>query len=129
MQFSLPLVWMFHSRTLNSWINKLKERASCLVYNDSSSSFSELLQKDDCFTIPHQNIQKPAIEIYKVKHHEVPKCMSELFSQVNLSYNLRKDTKFCSYNVKIEKTVKKYRDTTISRTDKVEFGTSRNQKL
>ena len=31
-----------------------------LVYNDSSSSFSH----------HHQNIQKFAIEIYKVKHHD-----------------------------------------------------------
>ena len=31
--------------------------------------------------------------------------MSELLSQVNLSYNLRKDIKFRSYNVKIFKAV------------------------
>ena len=35
-----------------------------------------------------------------MKHHEAPKIMRELFSQVNLSYNLRKDTKFRSYSVK-----------------------------
>ena len=64
-----------------------------LVY-DSSSSLSELLEKENSFTIYHRNIQKLVIEVYKVKHHEAPKVMSKLFSQVNFSYNLIKDTNF-----------------------------------
>ena len=36
-------------------INKLQERALCLVYNDSASSFSELLEKDSSFTIRYKN--------------------------------------------------------------------------
>ena len=51
---------MFHSRKLNNRINKLQKKALHLVYNDSSSSFSH----------HHRNIQKFAIEIYKVKHHD-----------------------------------------------------------
>ena len=39
-QFSYcPLVWMFHSRTLNNRINKLHERGLRLVYNDSHLTF------------------------------------------------------------------------------------------
>ena len=41
------LVWMFHSRTSNSGINKLLGRVLYLVYNNSVSSFSELLIKDN----------------------------------------------------------------------------------
>ena len=41
-----PLVWMFHSRTLNNKINKLHERALRLVYKDYNLSFGELLIKD-----------------------------------------------------------------------------------
>ena len=37
-----PLIWMFHSRTLNSKINKLHERALRLVYNDETSTKSAL---------------------------------------------------------------------------------------
>ena len=39
-----PLVWMNHSTTLNNRINELYKRALSLVYNNFSSSFSELLE-------------------------------------------------------------------------------------
>ena len=58
-----PLIWMFHNRTLNNRINKLQERALRLVHNDNTSSFYELLQKDNSFTIHHRNIQKLALEM------------------------------------------------------------------
>ena len=76
------LVWIFHSRILNNR-KKLQEGALLLLYNDSSSSFSELPEKLNS-TIHNWNIQKLAIEIYRVKHYESLKIMSELFSQVNL---------------------------------------------
>ena len=38
-----PLVWMFHSRTLNNKINKLHERALRIVYKNESLTFDELL--------------------------------------------------------------------------------------
>ena len=56
---------MFHNRTLNIIINKLQKRALRLVHNDNTSPFYELLQKDNSFTIHHQNIEKGALEIYK----------------------------------------------------------------
>ena len=62
-----PLVWMNHSRTLNNRINGLHKRALSLVYNDFSSSFSELLEKDKSVTIHHRNLQTLAYEIFKVK--------------------------------------------------------------
>ena len=40
-----PMVWMFHSRKLNSRVNKIQERALRLVYNDKSSNFQQLLDK------------------------------------------------------------------------------------
>ena len=68
--------------------------------NDSSCSFSELLEIDSSFTIHHRNMQKLVIEIYKEKHFEAPRIMRELFNRVNISYNWRKVTKIRSYNVK-----------------------------
>ena len=47
-QFSYaPVVWMFHSRKLNNRINHIHEMAMRLVYKDYTSSFDELLFKDN----------------------------------------------------------------------------------
>ena len=64
-----PLVWMFHSRKLHNKINKIHERSLRIVYNDDSSSFEELLSKDNSVSIHHRNIQSLAIEMYKSKNN------------------------------------------------------------
>ena len=64
-----PLIWMFHSREINNKINKLHERALRLVYSDHISTFDELLLKDESLTVHHRNLQKLAIEMYKIKHN------------------------------------------------------------
>ena len=52
-----PLVWITHSLTLNNRNNGLHKRAFSLVYNNFSSSFSELLEKDNSVTMHHCNLQ------------------------------------------------------------------------
>ena len=74
-----PLVWMFHSRTLNNRINKIHERALRIVYRESKSSFETLLERDHSFTIHHRNIQKLAVELYKVAYGISPKIMRLVF--------------------------------------------------
>ena len=41
-----PLVWMFHSRPINNYIDHILERALKIIYQDYNSSFKELLKKD-----------------------------------------------------------------------------------
>ena len=84
-----PLVWMFHGRQTNDKINKLHERALRIVYNDTITSFEELLIKDKSFTIHHQNIQSLAIEMYKAVNNLPGGNLSEFFVRSNHSYNLR----------------------------------------
>ena len=55
-----PLIWMFHSRKVNSKINHLQERSLRIVYNDYITSFEDLLKKNN-FKIHHKNIQSLAI--------------------------------------------------------------------
>ena len=94
-----PLVWMFHSRTLNNRINKIHEKALRLVYNDSYSSFEELLDKDKSFTIHERNIQSLAIELYKVVNNISPEIMKFVFP---LKSKLRypNENIFITHNVK-----------------------------
>ena len=63
-----PWTWMLHSWTLNNKINRTHEGASRIVYSDYKSSFNELLDKDDSFTIYQKYFQSLAIEIYKYLH-------------------------------------------------------------
>ena len=76
-----PLTWMFHSRKLNNKINRLQERALRLVYNDFNSSFQQLLDKDNSFTIHHQNIQSLVIEMYKVVNDLSTTTFAKLFTK------------------------------------------------
>ena len=52
-----PLIWMFHSRTLNNKINSIHERTLRITYNDRKSSSEELLRKDNTVSIHHRNLQ------------------------------------------------------------------------
>ena len=49
-----PLIWMFHSITMNNKINRIYERALRLVYPDHASSFDELL-KNIIFYSPQEH--------------------------------------------------------------------------
>ena len=55
---------MFHSRTLNSKINQLHEKALRILYGDYKSKFDELLEKDGSFSMHHRKIQRLAIMNY-----------------------------------------------------------------
>ena len=74
-----PLVWMFQLKTINNKINKLHARALRLIYRDRYYTFEELLEKDESFSIHERNLQKLAIEMYKVKHNLCPKPFQDIF--------------------------------------------------
>ena len=95
-----PLVWMNHSRSLNNRINTLHERALHLVYNDFTSSFTELLKKDNSVTIHQKNLQNLAIEMFKLKHNLGPEITTEVFRLKTRSFNTRHKSEFQRRNVK-----------------------------
>ena len=75
---------MFCSRTLNDKINHIHERALRLVYLDYTSSFHELLKKDNAVTIHQRNIQFLATEMFKVLKGLGTEIMKTLF---NITYD------------------------------------------
>ena len=81
-----PLVWMFYSWTLNNHINRIHERALCLVYNDYENTFQTLLSRDKSFTVHDKNIQTLAIELFKVVKGMSPEIMREV----------KKELKYCT---------------------------------
>ena len=84
-----PLIWMVHSRGLNNKINRIHERALRITYNDKSSSYGELLNKDRSVTIHHRNIRALAVEIYKVIQGISPPLLNEVFVPRQCNYELR----------------------------------------
>ena len=86
-----PLIWTFHSRTLNNKINCLHDRALRIVYSNYRTSFCEILGKDKSFSIYHKNMQNLAIEIYNFLHDLSPCIMNNTFKvNQSVSYDLRK---------------------------------------
>ena len=84
---------MFHSRGLNNKIKRIHERALRITYKDKSSTFQELLEKDNSVSIHHRNVQKLAIEIYKVLHGFSPPILNYIFVPISHPYNFcRNDT-------------------------------------
>ena len=91
---------MNHSRTLNNRIIGLHKTALSLVYNDFSSSFPHLLEKDKSVTVHHCNLQTIAFEIFKAKNNMVPKILLEIFPQKEINYSLRNSTTLQGRSIK-----------------------------
>ena len=88
---------MFHSRTLNNKINRLHERCLRIIYNDSTSSFTDLLEIDSSVSVHHRNIYVLVTELYKVVNGLSPKLVSYCFKLNNMTvYNTKNRSTFYS---------------------------------
>ena len=89
-----PLVWMFHGRQINNKISHLHERALRMIYEDSTSSFDTLLEKDMSFSVHDRNIQQLPLEMYKVTKSLTPTAISSLFLQFSNNRHTRSQSDF-----------------------------------
>ena len=70
---------MFHNRGSNK-TNYLHEKALRITYGDRSSSFQDLLKKDNSVSIHHRNIQALTNEMFKFKNNIALEIMKEIFA-------------------------------------------------
>ena len=99
-QFSYcPLIWMFHSRALNNKVSTIHERSLRITYNDRTSTFEELLRKDNSVTIHHRNLQVLATELCKVENNMDPEIVNEVFQKRTSLFNLRANSNFYTRSV------------------------------
>ena len=85
-----PLIWMFSSRRSNNLINRIHERSLRTVYNDTSSTFQELLKRNRSVSIHHNNIQILTTEVFKVVNNTCPPIMNPFFDFRENRYSIRK---------------------------------------
>ena len=72
-------------------LDELNNKAALrITYKDKFSAFQELLEKDNYVSIHHRNIQKLAMEIYKVLHGFSPPILN-IFVPVSRPYNFRRN--------------------------------------
>ena len=57
---------MFHSRRLNHKINSIHERPLRITYQENTSTFQELLNKDNSVSIHHRNVYVLAMEMFEI---------------------------------------------------------------
>ena len=85
-----PLAWMFHSRKLNTKINKLHKRALTITYRDQKSS----LGYDNSVSVRQKKLQVLMREMFRTKHGLNPPFMKEIFCPQTNQYSLRNDRDF-----------------------------------
>ena len=79
-QFSYyPLVWMWHSRSMDNKINRLHDKCLSFIYNDKMSFFADLLAEDGSVTIHIRNLQGLATEMFKVHKNMSTELIQEFF--------------------------------------------------
>ena len=93
---SYPLIWMFCSSVQDKKINNVHKRALRQVYSDFTSTFAELLDRDNSVTVHQRNIQLVAIEMFKATKELGPKIVRELFT---FNQNNNSDRTFSRPNV------------------------------
>ena len=68
----------------------LNERCLRIIYNDQQSSFTELLSKDNSFSVHIRIIQRLTIEMFRFYNGLSPPLMGNMFKlKAENSYNLR----------------------------------------
>ena len=70
------------------------------MYDDYTSTFEELLEKGNSFTVHHYNIQTLCIELYKIYNNLSQTIFSELFVRNHSNYNLGSQSDFVIPEVK-----------------------------
>ena len=81
---------MFSSRRYNNLINRIHERSLRTIYNDTYSTFQELLQRKKSVSIHHKDIQFLTAELLKVVNNTCPPIMKTIFDFWKNRYSISK---------------------------------------
>ena len=83
------LIPMFSSQISNNLINRIHEKSLRTVYNDTISTFQELLQRNRGVSIYQKNIQTLTAEVLKVVNNICSPIMKTFFDFSENRCNIR----------------------------------------
>jgi len=85
-----PLVWHFCGNASIHKMEKIQERALRFVFNDYTSEYKEMLEKNGESTLYLKRVRIMAQEVYKAINNQSPKYVKELLSERNSRYSNRR---------------------------------------
>ena len=88
-----PIIWNFCSKAKARLIEKMQERGLRYVYNDSTSSYKDLLKRTKRETMCNIRLKKIAIQVYKCVHKIGPSYLHDSFNQTETTYDMRDKSK------------------------------------
>ena len=71
----------------------MQERGLRYVYNDSTSSYKDLLKRTKRETMCNIRLKKIAIQVYKCVHKIGPSYLHDSFNQTETTYDMRDKSK------------------------------------
>lgn len=86
------LVWMFCSKKPDKWNKCFTWEGFKITYGDKTSSFNELLEKNNFVSIHHKNLEVVAIEICKISNNISPTTLNDIFAPSYLTQSVLKYT-------------------------------------
>ena len=81
-----PLVWLPHTRGLNSKVSSLHERALRIKYGDKNSSFQSLIEKHTCFNISKK---LATTKIFKVHNNMISEILNDFYKRTTMLCGLQ----------------------------------------
>ena len=84
-----PISWMLCGTKNTSKLEKLQERALRLVFCDQTSSYDDLLKRENFFSPKAYRIECLAVEVFKCVHGSNPTYLNRLFTEPLANYNFR----------------------------------------
>ena len=82
-------VWMHYGKTAAAKLEKLNERALRFIFNDRTSTYSDLLESANMPTLQNRRVQDMCILTYKANHGTIPTALTTLLALRSDTLNLR----------------------------------------
>ena len=89
-----PVTWMFSNKSNFEKLNKTNKRALTFVVGNDAMQYDDLCEQEKQLNIEKRCIKAAAIQMYKIKKQMSPKYLLALFTERELTYNVRDNNTF-----------------------------------